>query len=342
MPDFTPSGSPWYGKADQIESVVFAYADSVTTIGHYAFRNCRNLTEITLPDGLTTIEFGAFELCTSLKEITLPDSLTTIGLLAFAHCTDLTSITFTSDTPPRINGGAFDGCDSLTEIRVPAGAEVAYREELSKAGLVLDGGGIELKVEYSITVTATEGGTAYASPDFAAAGEEIILTAKPDSGYRLKEWQVESGGVTVDVDSNRFVMPAEAVTVNAVFEKEAAPQPPSHTHAWTGAWSWDSTHHWHKCLAEGCTIVSDSDKDGYAAHIPGDWIVDQEATSTTPGSRHRVCGDCQYQETQTIPPEHSHSYGQGWESDAAGHWHECSCGDQSGYAADSFGEWIID
>lgn len=104
MPDFTPSGSPWYGKADQIESVVFAYADSVTTIGHYAFRNCRNLTEITLPDGLTTIEFGAFELCTSLKEITLPDSLTTIGLLAFAHCTDLTSITFTSDTPPRING----------------------------------------------------------------------------------------------------------------------------------------------------------------------------------------------------------------------------------------------
>ena len=246
MPDFTPSGSPWYGKADQIESVVFAYADSVTTIGHYAFRNCRNLTEITLPDslttiefgafsdctslreitlpdGLTTIEFGAFELCTSLKEITLPDSLTTIGLLAFAHCTDLTSITFTSDTPPRINGGAFDGCDSLTEIRVPAGAEVAYREELSKAGLVLDGGGIELKVEYSITVTATEGGTAYASPDFAAAGEEIILTAKPDSGYRLKEWQVESGGVTVDVDSNRFVMPAEAVTVNAVFEKEAAP-----------------------------------------------------------------------------------------------------------------------
>ena len=182
MPDFTPSGSPWYGKADQIESVVFAYADSVTTIGHYAFRNCRNLTEITLPDGLTTIEFGAFELCTSLKEITLPDSLTTIGLLAFAHCTDLTSITFTSDTPPRINGGAFDGCDSLTEIRVPAGAEVAYREELSKAGLVLDGGGIELKVEYSITVTATEGGTAYASPDFAAAGEEIILTAKPDRG----------------------------------------------------------------------------------------------------------------------------------------------------------------
>ena len=159
MPDFTPSGSPWYGKADQIESVVFAYADSVTTIGHYAFRNCRNLTEITLPD-----------------------SLTTIGLLAFAHCTDLTSITFTSDTPPRINGGAFDGCDSLTEIRVPAGAEVAYREELSKAGLVLDGGGIELKVEYSITVTATEGGTAYASPDFAAAGEEIILTAKPDRG----------------------------------------------------------------------------------------------------------------------------------------------------------------
>ncbi len=275
--------------------------DSVTTIGERAFESCTSLTNITLPDSVTTIEVGAFVLCTSLREITLPDDLTTIGENAFQGCTDLISVTFTGDKPPTIKGSAFANCDNLKEIRVPAGAEGDYREMLLKAGLNLDNVGIELKGMYSITVTATEGGTASASPDFAEEGDEITLLARPDSGYRFKEWQVESGGVTVDVDSNLFfVMPAGAVTVKAVFEKEA--EPPSHTHAWAGAWSRNSTHHWHECLAGGCTILSDSGKDGYAAHTPGDWIVDQAATSSTTGSRHKECTVCGYTtQTEAIP-----------------------------------------
>lgn len=212
MPDFGSGGSPWYGYANQIQSVEFAHADSGFCL---------------------SVGANAFYGCTRLTEITLPDSVTTIGEGAFAICNGLTSITFTSDTPPAINQGVFVGCDNLTEIRVPAGKEDDYRDVLSRTGLNLGVGGIELKGGYSITVTAAGGGTASASSDFAAAGEEITLTAVPDSGYRLKEWQVVSGGVTID--SSRFVMPAEAVTVKAVFEKEAAPQPPSHTHAWAGA-----------------------------------------------------------------------------------------------------------
>ncbi len=38
---------------------------------------------------------------------------------------------------------------------------------------------------------------------------------------------------------------------------------------------------------------------------------------------------------------HVHSYGSDWESDAAGHWHGCSCGDKSEEAAHSFGEWTV-
>ena len=326
MPDFGLMGSPWYRYADQIQSVEFAYADSgfclsvgvyafqgctnltkitlpdsVTAIGDYAFSSCTGLTEITLPESVTTIGIYAFSNCTRLTEITLPGSVTTIGNGAFVYCADLTSITFTSDTPPAIGLIAFADCDRLKEIRVPAGKEDAYRDVLSKADLNLDGGGIELKGGYFITVTAAEGGTASASSDFAAAGEEITLTAVPDSGYRLKEWQVVSGDVTID-SGRRFVMPAEAVTVKAVFEKEAAPQPPSHTHAWAGAWSWNSTHHWHECLAEGCAIVSDSGKSGYAAHTPGDWIVDRSATGSTAGSRHKECTVCGYTtQTETIP-----------------------------------------
>ncbi len=156
--------------------------DSVTAIGDYAFFSCVSLTKITLPGSLTKIEFGAFSDCTSLTEITLPGSLTTIDGFAFEDCTGLTSITFTGDTPPTIYATTFDRCDSLTEIRVPAGAVDAYREVLMDAGLDLGGGSIELKVEYSITVTAAKGGTASASPDFAAEGDTITLTAKPASG----------------------------------------------------------------------------------------------------------------------------------------------------------------
>lgn len=217
-----------------IRGYAFAYCKSLsevtlpnrlTTIGFAAFLNCDSLTEITLPDGVTTIEGRTFYDCTGLTEVTLPGSLTAIEKVAFSNCTNLASITFTGDTPPIISWDAFTDC-GITEIRVPAGAEDAYREMLSKAGLDR----IEVKGGYSITVTATEGGTASASSDFAAEGEEVALTAVPDRGYRLKEWQVVSGGVTVD--SGRFVMPAGAVTVKAVFEKED--EPPSHTHAWAG------------------------------------------------------------------------------------------------------------
>jgi len=69
---------------------------------------------------------------------------------------------------------------------------------------------------YSITVQNDGKGTANASSASAMAGTEITLTATPNSGYKFKEWQVVSGGITIS--SNKFTMPANAVTVKAVFE----------------------------------------------------------------------------------------------------------------------------
>jgi len=39
--------------------------------------------------------------------------------------------------------------------------------------------------------------------------------------------------------------------------------------------------------------------------------------------------------------EHTHSYAAAWESDTVNHWHECSCGEKSGLAAHSFGDWTV-
>ena len=72
--------------------------------------------------------------------------------------------------------------------------------------------------KYTVTVTTEGGGTASASPAKAAAGTEITLTATPNKGYRFKEWQVISGGVTIKDD--KFTMPSANVEVKAIFEKD--------------------------------------------------------------------------------------------------------------------------
>lgn len=53
-------------------------------------------------------------------------------------------------------------------------------------------------------------------------GEEITMTATPNSGYRFKEWQIVSGSVAISGDM--FTMPADNVTVKAIFEKKVKRQ----------------------------------------------------------------------------------------------------------------------
>ena len=70
-----------------------AFTD-VTSVGSYAFIDCRSLSRCVLPSGLVIIGTGAFERCTSLAELTLPATLTSIGDNAFYGCSALTSLTF--------------------------------------------------------------------------------------------------------------------------------------------------------------------------------------------------------------------------------------------------------
>ena len=77
--------------------------------------------------------------------------------------------------------------------------------------------------EYTVTVTSGGNGTASASPAKAVAGTTITLSATPDKGYHLKEWEVMSGGVTIKDD--KFLMPNDNVEVKAIFEKDAPPAP---------------------------------------------------------------------------------------------------------------------
>ena len=90
----------------------------VTSIGEYAFRKCRSLTSITIPNSVTSIGSNAFSTCSSLTSITIPDSVTSIGHSAFLFCASLTDITI-PDSVTRIGGLAFTECSSLKSITIP-------------------------------------------------------------------------------------------------------------------------------------------------------------------------------------------------------------------------------
>ena len=91
---------------------------SVTKIGNSAFRECSNLTSITIPSSVTTIGDGAFYACSGLTSITIPHSVTTIGNWAFEYCSGLTSVTIPNSVT-TIGKSAFSGCESLTSVNIP-------------------------------------------------------------------------------------------------------------------------------------------------------------------------------------------------------------------------------
>lgn len=128
--------------------------DSVTDVDDSAFIDCSSLADVTIGNSVVNIGSSAFKKCSSLTNVTIPGSVTSIGNSAFSECVSLTNIIVDSDNKSysslngvlfnkdnteliqypignagttyivpngvkNIDGGAFDGCASLTSITVP-------------------------------------------------------------------------------------------------------------------------------------------------------------------------------------------------------------------------------
>ena len=98
--------------------------------------------------------------------------------------------------------------------------------------------------EFTISVKTDGNGTASASLAKAAANTEITLSATPNEGYRFKEWEVISGGVTIVED--KFIMPDSDVEVKAIFEEDAPPastNPAKPNISVTGTYTYNGSEH---------------------------------------------------------------------------------------------------
>ena len=82
---------------------------------------------------------------------------------------------------------------------------------------------------YKIAVANISGGTVTASPNPAAAGEEVKLTIEPNDGKKLiagsLSYCLQSAGaksVPIDENTRTFIMPAGDININAQFEDDAS------------------------------------------------------------------------------------------------------------------------
>ena len=116
-----PDGVVYIGKVAYLGKNVSGEVNikaGTVSISNNAFKDCTNLTSITIPNSVTDIGYSAFEGCTSLTSITIPNSVTFIDDSAFYGCTSLTSITIPNGVT-EIYKSTFQGCTSLTSITIP-------------------------------------------------------------------------------------------------------------------------------------------------------------------------------------------------------------------------------
>ena len=88
---------------------------NTTFIANYVFRNCNNITNITLSNNITKIGNEAFSGCNKLTSITIPDNVISIGDYAFSNCSSLENITVGKNVT-TIGHYAFYGCRNLTKV----------------------------------------------------------------------------------------------------------------------------------------------------------------------------------------------------------------------------------
>lgn len=102
-------------QSTALKSAVWSNSADVSP---WAFRECVNLTNVTIPYGVEVIDFCAFEDCTSLETIVIPDSVTKINAWVFTGCTALKNVTLPNNLT-TLGSNAFKDCTSLKSLTLP-------------------------------------------------------------------------------------------------------------------------------------------------------------------------------------------------------------------------------
>lgn len=74
-----------FSGCNKLSQIIFENPSSLISIKEYAFRECRSITNITLPHSVVSIGAWTFEGCENLSEILISSSVKSIGEFAFIN-----------------------------------------------------------------------------------------------------------------------------------------------------------------------------------------------------------------------------------------------------------------
>ena len=115
---------------------------NATSIGKYAFYNCRSMhtaivtettTIILVPEGITKVEDYCFYGCEAMTIVRLPSTLQSVGANAFNGCSKLATVRCYATTPPQLVGyDQFVGLPFTHTLEVPKASVNAYKSSTWK------------------------------------------------------------------------------------------------------------------------------------------------------------------------------------------------------------------
>lgn len=128
----TGIGNNAFRECKSLTSVVIP--NSVTNIGDYAFYDCLDLTYVTIPNSVTNIGKYAFTWDKSMASLAIPNSVLTIGIGAFAQCWGVAAVTI-GDGLSIIEEDVFSDCRSMVSVTIGNGVKSIGKNSFASCGL---------------------------------------------------------------------------------------------------------------------------------------------------------------------------------------------------------------
>lgn len=131
IPDYFYNNSEagWDDFANKIKSV--SIGNSVTSIGHGSFDDCKNLESVKIGTGVKKIGCYAFYNCTKLAKLTIPANVAAIDDGAFRKCSKLETLSLKSGVK-SLGTMAFSECKSLKKVLIPNSVTTLWAQVFRK------------------------------------------------------------------------------------------------------------------------------------------------------------------------------------------------------------------